>query len=597
MFKKTFIYLKKHKVITTIIVLALIGGGYFAYQKLTVKPTTVRYVLTTAEKGTLVSSVTGSGQVSVSNQVDLKTKASGAAVYINLNAGQDVTAGQLLVSLDTADAQKSVRDAQTNLETAQLALQKLQQPAGQLSIIQAQNSLAQATENKKSSEDDLVKAYGDGFNTVSNVFLDLPNLISGLDSTLHGNDINTNQENINYYTDNTYVYEHAATQYQSDAEKKYLTARAEYDQNFIDYKATSRSADTVTIEALINQTYQTTKNLSDAIKSANNLIQLYKDTLTARNLKTITQADTALTNLNSYTSKINTHLSNLLSATNAISTDKQNIINYQRSIEEKTQSLADLQADLDPLELRSQQITIQQRQNALADARQTLADYYVRAPFAGTIAKVDIVKGDSPSSGTVVGTLITKQRLAEITLNEVDAAKVAVGQKATLTFDAIPDLSITGEVAEVDTLGTVAQGVVSYTIKINLDTQDERIKPGMTVSAAIITKVKPDVLLVANSAVKSSNGQNYVEMPNETAMPTISSSGITLTNDPKQQIVEIGTASDSQTEITSGLTAGDVVITRTISATTTTTSAAGSSANRSILGNTGSNVQFRGSGF
>ena len=90
-------------------------------------------------------------------------------------------------------------------------------------------------------------------------------------------------------------------------------------------------------------------------------------------------------------------------------------------------------------------------------------------------------------------------------------AKVKVGQKVTLTFDAIEDLSITGEVAEIDTLGTVSQGVVNYAVKIVFDTQDERVKSGMSVSAAIITDVKQDVLLVPNAAVKS-NDEQYVEV-------------------------------------------------------------------------------------
>ena len=70
-------------------------------------------------------------------------------------------------------------------------------------------------------------------------------------------------------------------------------------------------------------------------------------------------------------------------------------------------------------------------------------------------------------------------------MNEVDAAKISVGNKTTLTFDATEDLTLTGKVAQIDTIGTVEQGVVSYKVKIAFDTQDERIKPGMTANASI----------------------------------------------------------------------------------------------------------------
>jgi HlyD family secretion protein len=79
-----------------------------------------------------------------------------------------------------------------------------------------------------------------------------------------------------------------------------------------------------------------------------------------------------------------------------------------------------------------------------------------------------------------------------------------MGQKVTMTFDAIPDLTMTGTVAEIDTLGTVTQGVVSYTVKIAFDTDNTDVKPGMTVSAMIITNTKIDVCKVPLSLDKHS---------------------------------------------------------------------------------------------
>jgi HlyD family secretion protein len=117
-------------------------------------------------------------------------------------------------------------------------------------------------------------------------------------------------------------------------------------------------------------------------------------------------------------------------------------------------------------------------------------------------------------------------------------------------------------------------------VKIIFDTQDERIKPGMSVSAAIITDVKQDVLIVPNAAVKTSGEISYVEMPDETvaADATTNTSGVTLSKALKQQAITIGLANDSVTEVTEGLNEGDVVISRTISSSSTTaTKSSGSS--------------------
>jgi multidrug efflux pump subunit AcrA (membrane-fusion protein) len=159
-------------------------------------------------------------------------------------------------------------------------------------------------------------------------------------------------------------------------------------------------------------------------------------------------------------------------------------------------------------------------------------------------------------------------------LSEVDAAKVKVGQKATLTFDAVSDLTMTGAVAEIDTIGTVSSGVVSYTVKISFDAQDERIKPGMSVSANIVTDVQTDVLAVSNSAVRSQNGAYYVEMPDaaEAAILQNSTGGVFLTKPIWRQAVEVGAANDEMTVIISGLDAGDLIITNTITSAASTSS-------------------------
>ena len=158
-------------------------------------------------------------------------------------------------------------------------------------------------------------------------------------------------------------------------------------------------------------------------------------------------------------------------------------------------------------------------------------------------------------------------------MNEIDVAKVKTGQKVTLTFDAVSNLTITGQVAEVDAVGTVSQGVVTYIVNIAFDTQDDRIKPGMSVSAAIITEAKSNVLLVPNSAVKSQNRTSYVEIvdgDDKSLALTANVSGTILNNSPRRQQIEIGTASDEFTEITSGLNEGDVIVTRTIQPTAQT---------------------------
>jgi HlyD family secretion protein len=213
-------------------------------------------------------------------------------------------------------------------------------------------------------------------------------------------------------------------------------------------------------------------------------------------------------------------------------------------------------------------------QDALDDAEKNLSYCYIYASFDGVVSAVDVQKGDSVSSGTVVATLITKKMIATVSLNEVDAAKIKVGQKVNLTFDAIEDLTMTGAVADIDTVGTVNQGVVNYNVTISFDTQNDKVKPGMSVSVVIITDAKQDVLLVSSGAVKSKNGDYYVETLSQKwdlTDKTVQAQGVVSSIPPNQKTVQVGISDNTSTEIISGLSEGDQVVARTSSSSTKTT--------------------------
>jgi multidrug efflux pump subunit AcrA (membrane-fusion protein) len=177
--------------------------------------------------------------------------------------------------------------------------------------------------------------------------------------------------------------------------------------------------------------------------------------------------------------------------------------------------------------------------------------------------------------------------VVKISLNEVDVAKIKLGDKSIMTFDAIDGLEMTGKVVQIDTLGTASQGVVTYNVKIALDTQDDRIKPGMSASASIITSVKTDVLTVPNSAVKSSGNNSFVQI-------------LDSKNQPQNIAVTTGIANDTLTEITSGIKEGDKVITQTIipSSSASTGATGASSGNNALripgIGGGGGGGGFRG---
>ena len=622
MIKKFFLFLKAHKIISALFLIVLVGGGYWEYHNYQTSHQPLKYVLAAVTKGTIVTSVSGSGQISSSNQFDLKPKVSGTVLSVKGMQGQQVKTGDILMQLDATDAYKSVRDANANLQSAKLSLAKLTQSATPTQISQAQNDLANAqislqklqlsqpidVQNAQDSiqkaQDNLDKAYADSFNIVTDTFIDLPDALSTTFNVLFGTDLGnkaSGQQN-NDALLNTISSSDSSVRDQmsvliSRSGDSYTSAKSAYDSTSSYYKNANRTSNETIIDELLTLTLDSTQKLSDTLKNESNTLAFLVNYNDTRNVTTPTGIKTYQTNLNTATSKISSDLSSLLSNKQTIEDDKRAITNAeqtlttlqknnpfdlqaaQANVVNKQNSLSDLKSGANTLDVQSSQLSVQAKLNALTDAQQTLADYTIRAPFDGTLAKVSVKKGDSASSGAAVATIITQQQIAEITLNEVDVSKVAVGEKVTLTFDAISGLELTGKVATIDSIGTVAQGVVTYTVQIMFDTQDDRIKSGMSVSAAIMTNVKADVLTVPNAAVKTSSNGSYVLMLDTipTGADTTSTAGIASLTPPKQVPVQIGISNDTLTEITSGINEGDNVVIRTIDPNAKTAASAGTS--------------------
>ena len=214
--------------------------------------------------------------------------------------------------------------------------------------------------------------------------------------------------------------------------------------------------------------------------------------------------------------------------------------------------------------------------NAQASLTSSLLSYQtssptVYAPNSGTIDNITIVEGmvlsSSSSSSTTTNTTTQGERIAVIkttgtplatfNISEIDVSRVAQGQKATLTLDALSDKTFTGKVVSVDKVGTTSSGVTNYPVIIQFDLEAPEILPNMAATANIILETKNDVLVIPSSAITTSNGTSTVKV---------------LRNGQEiSTTVELGLTSDSGVEISSGLSEGDTIVT----GTTSTSSGAG----------------------
>ncbi len=597
MFKKIVKFIFAHKIVSSVAIVVLVFSGWFVFSSISKQQVDSKYVVSSVTKGVLISSVSGTGQVATSNEATINAKVSGEITYVGVTVGQEVGDGKLLLKIDSTDAEQAIKDAQSSYDLAMLSLEELKAPADELTILQAENSLINAQQSKEDAESNLKKAYSDGFTSVSNAFLDLPSIITGLNNILYGHAIISNQGNADYYIDSIKSYDENALNYKDDAYAKYLIAREAYDKNFNDYKKTNRDSPVDDIDVLIDQTYNTTMFIAEAVKSSNNLVQFYKDELIKRNLTYNLIADTQLTTLSTYISKTNSLFSSLLSIKQSITNYKKSYESTDRTIIEKQISLDKIRAGATELNIKSQELSVNQKYNSLLSAQKNLNNYYITAPFSGTVAKINVSKGDSVSSGASLATFISKGKIVSVSLNEVDISKIIVGNAATLTFDALEDVSLTGKVTQVDAIGTVSSGVVNYNVEISFEDDASLVKPGMSASVNIITEVKTGALLVPNSAIKSINNSYYVEVPVTTIDENLLdvSKGVSLIDAPINKTVEIGSANDYFTEILTGLSEGDQVISSILSGVSNSTKASTSTTSNTTRSN-GANMMMQGLG-
>lgn len=184
----------------------------------------------------------------------------------------------------------------------------------------------------------------------------------------------------------------------------------------------------------------------------------------------------------------------------------------------------------------------------VAAAQSTLNMAYLIAPFSGTITQASPAVGDQVSTGTV-GYRIDdlSHLLVDVQVSEVDINSVSVGQTATLTFDAILGKEYHGKVVQVGQAGDTVQGVVSFTVTIELTDADELVKPGMTAAVNVVVEEVKDVLLIPNRAVRLVDGNRVVY--------------VLVDNQPVQVKVQLGSSSDTESAVVSGdIKEGDLII-------------------------------------
>ena len=227
-----------------------------------------------------------------------------------------------------------------------------------------------------------------------------------------------------------------------------------------------------------------------------------------------------------------------------------------------------VQTQVKPNALASSQAQVASAQAQLQTAQLALNQTTLAAPTSGVVISINGVPGETAGGGTAQapGSLAPQPSsggtgsgtsafividdnssfVAVMPFAETDAAKLAANQTASLTFDAIPGLTVSGHVLTISPSATVVSNVVDYYVSFVLNRTDPRLREGMTANASVIIAQADNAVRVPNAAVRTTGG---------TTMVTVLANGQQVPTE-----VVTGVVGDTYTEIKAGLNDGDRVV-------------------------------------
>jgi len=135
----------------------------------------------------------------------------------------------------------------------------------------------------------------------------------------------------------------------------------------------------------------------------------------------------------------------------------------------------------DPRDVSLAQTRLDNANTQLDAAQSALADRTLQAPFTGTISELYVRANEWISPGQPVLLLadLDHLRVETTDLNEIDVARLQIGDPASITFDALPDVVVAGTVVQIASKSDESSGV-NYRVVLDLSDLPENLRWGMT---------------------------------------------------------------------------------------------------------------------
>ena len=220
-----------------------------------------------------------------------------------------------------------------------------------------------------------------------------------------------------------------------------------------------------------------------------------------------------------------------------------------------------------------------QRLTMLNQAKTNLGYANIYAPIDGVILSKEVEVGQTVAASISAPTLFKiakdiKKMQVEANVDEADIGQVKVGQRVTFTVDAYPLEEFQGVVSQVRLSPTTTSNVVTYTVIVDAENPEEKLKPGLTATIVIYTNELKGVTIVNNKAINFSPdltllAEYYAQKGINASMPQMERSKgknkhVWVENPDgslSQKAIVIGSNDGIHVEVVSGISQGEEVVT------------------------------------
>jgi len=524
---------KLARIVIAVLVLAGLGSaGYWYYANNVVAAGTAAgqdgtYTqVVEVTTGSLSSSLSVVGSLEAVQSADMvfaEMSDTARLLTLQVRAGQVVTTGQVIATIDPAPYRQALDQARSDLQAAEDALAGLQTPPTALSIAQADVAVAAAGQTLEEARANLADLTSPDLTGLEEAVRDARDTLDVL-------------------------------QLEAELAERDSLAASERD---LAYAIAWHELHKAQMEELVAANQANLEQIESIAEDEEALAQAHADLAQVRAERELAHQARAV--------KLAQAQADLADAQETLADaraggDSLELAQAQLAVREADVALqaaqqdrAELDAGADPTDVAAAQAEVDRLRLAVADAEAALAGTQLVAPFDATILDVYVDAGDAIGSSTAIVTLANLQSLQVVaSVDETTIRQVSADQPATVTFDAYPNQAFTGQVLSVPLYGTLQGDVTVYDVPLSLQGVDDlHLLVGMTANVEIQVGQASDALLVPTLALQRSNAGYQVLVPN-TIDP--------IAGEPDTVPVQVGLSDGTYTQIVKGLNPGDRVI-------------------------------------